>query len=54
MLKHMGGTDASSLNFKSYLNQTLKLLSAVNSTCLYTGIEIARRSLIFIFSMQAD
>ena len=49
MLKHMGGRDASSLNFKSYLNQALKLLFAVNLTCLYTGIEIMRQSLIFIF-----
>lgn len=32
MLKHMGGTAVSSLNFKSDLNQTLKLLSAVNSS----------------------
>lgn len=32
MLKHTGGTAASSLNFKSDWNQTLKLLSAVDST----------------------
>lgn len=32
MLKHMGGTAVSSSKFKSDLNQTLELLSAVNST----------------------
>lgn len=41
--------DASSLNFKSYWNQTLKFLCAVNSTYLYVGIETVRQYLIFTF-----